>query len=132
MGVILVFYAPCPSRVRGKQNNHKNEHIGILILGLSLSLSAAADKFPALLSAWRRTDAALTSVLDVSDLLSRSCLCVFGAWGRVFGRSVLYGDPHASHSSLPHLEESDVFCLTSRLGPDTILAALSCLLQASY
>ncbi|CAM9507266.1 unnamed protein product, partial [Laminaria digitata] len=47
----------------------------------------------------------------------------------VLGRSLLYGDPHAPASSFPHLEETDVFCLTSRLGPDTILTALSCLLQ---
>ena len=51
--------------------------------------------------------------------------------GRVLGRALLYGDPHASHSSFPHMEESDVFCLTSRLGPDTILAVLSCLLQVT-
>ena len=48
---------------------------------------------------------------------------------RVLGRRFEYGDAHASHSSLPHLEESDLACLMSRLGPDTILLALSCLLQ---
>ena len=50
----------------------------------------------------------------------------------MLGRPLVYGDGHASHSSFPHLEKSDLFCLTSRLGPDVILAALSCLLQVSY
>ncbi|CAM9955688.1 unnamed protein product [Scytosiphon promiscuus] len=48
---------------------------------------------------------------------------------RVMDRAVRYGDAHASHSSFPHLEDADLRCLTSRLGPDTILVALSCLLQ---
>lgn len=48
---------------------------------------------------------------------------------RVLGRTHRYGDAHASHSSLPHLEASDLECLMSRLAPDTILLALSCLLQ---
>ncbi|CBJ31220.1 conserved unknown protein [Ectocarpus siliculosus] len=47
----------------------------------------------------------------------------------VLDRVLRYGDAHASHSSFPHLEEADLRCLTSRLGPDTILVALSCLLQ---
>lgn len=51
---------------------------------------------------------------------------------RVLGRVLRYGDAHASHGSFPHLEESDLGCLTSKLGPDTILAALSCLLQVTY
>ncbi len=48
---------------------------------------------------------------------------------RVLDRVLRYGEAHASHSSFPHLEESDLRCLTSRLGPDTIVAALTCLMQ---